>query len=120
MRNKIIFIICLCIVAACSLQKEVKYNMPNGLTENQKTKFLENFNNGSAVYTISCAKCHDKTVNNQIVKPEFTQEQLELYIVRIQNDEHSKNLTIRDISDEDLQRVMFYLKYKIKKMEPKN
>lgn len=119
MRNKIIFIICLCTVA-CSLQKEVKYNIPEGLNEKQKNKFLENFNNGSAVYTISCAKCHDKTVNNQIVQPEFTNEQLELYIVRIQNDEHSKNLTIRDISDEDLQRVMFYLKYKIKKMEPKN
>jgi cytochrome c553 len=109
-----IFILILTL-AACALRKEIAYSMPEGLNENQQKKFLENFNQGATVYTVSCASCHNKKEGNKIIEPQFTEKQLELYIIRIQNDEHSKKLSIRDVSDEDLQKVMFYLKYKIKK-----
>lgn len=113
MKKILIFIIGL-LIAACALQKKVAYELPIGLNENQKKIFLQNFNQGELMYSFSCANCHNKKVNNQVIVPEFTEKQLELYLIRTQNDIHAKKLTMRDITEEDLQKVIYYLKYKKK------
>lgn len=113
MKKVVVFIIGL-LLTACMLQKKVTYDLPIGLNENQKKIFLQNFNQGELMYAFSCANCHNKKVNNLVIVPNFTSNQLELYLIRTQNDIHSKKLTMRDITEEDLQKVIYYLKYKKK------
>lgn len=86
--------------------------MPEGLSEKNQQQFIQFFTEGEAYYAISCAECHNKKVKRKTEYPHFTLEQLELYIMRVKNPEHSKRLTMQEISDEELQKIMHFLKYK--------
>jgi len=110
--KKIIFLLTLCFVfTACSAQKKAAYNMPDGLAEKNQKQFIEFFREGEAYYAISCAECHNKKVKRKTELPHFTLEQLELYIMRVKNPEHTKRLTLNEVSDEELQKIMHFLKY---------
>jgi len=102
------------LITACATQKKAQYDMPPGLQEKNQKQFVQFFTEGEAYYAVSCAECHNKKVNNKVVLPQFTSEQLELYIVRVKNPEHTKRLTTKDVTDEELQKIMFFLRYKKK------
>lgn len=113
----LLFFITLVCITSCGIQKEVRYEMPTGLSEINKKQFIQFFDQGEKIYGTSCANCHNKKVDKKIVIPVFTEEQLELYTIRINNEQHSMKLSTRDLSDENLQKVVFFLKYKKKNLQ---
>lgn len=88
--------------------------MPPNLSEKNEKQFIQFFTEGETYYNLNCAECHNKKINNKTVLPQFTDEQLELYTVRIKNPDHAKRLTAKDVTDEELQKIMYFLKYKKK------
>ena len=109
--KKIIFLLVIFAFTIGVAQKKVAYNMPDGLSEKNQKQFIEFFREGEAYYAISCAECHNKKVKRKTELPHFTLEQLELYIMRVKNPEHTKRLTLNEVSDEELQKIMHFLKY---------
>lgn len=99
-------------ITAVSAQKKGQYNMPEGLSEKNQKQFIQFFTEGEAYYAVSCAECHNKKEKRKTEYPKFTLEQLELYIMRIKNPEHTERLTTNAVSDEELQKIMHFLKYK--------
>ncbi len=118
MKYQVIFLIGLCLTA-CILKRETEYQMPEGITEQNKKEFVLQFNQGKTIYQLSCATCHNKEVNGKIVVPEFTAVQLETYSIRIKGIPHMKNLSVTALSEEDLVKVIFYLTNKKKKQADK-
>lgn len=111
--KKIVVLTCLmCLMTlVCTAQKKAVYDMPSGLPEKNQKQFIQFFTEGEAYYKISCAECHNIKEKKKTVYPHFTEAQLELYIMRIKNPEHTNRLTMKDISDEELQKIMHFLKY---------
>lgn len=111
MKAKIIFLFGF-FIATCVLRREPEYILPQGLTKETKKEFLTRFDKGKALYKITCSKCHDKVVNGKTVSREFNALQLKAYSLRITNQVHSKNLTEKELSEEELNNVVYYLMYK--------
>ena len=99
------------IATGCFAQKKGEYDMPPGLAEKNQKQFIQFFKEGEAYYKISCAECHNVKEKRKTFYPHFTNEQLELYIMRVKNPEHTDRLTMNNISDEELQKIMHFLKY---------
>lgn len=104
-------VFCFALTSAIA-QKKGQYKMPEGLSEKNQKQFIQFFTEGEAYYAVSCAECHNTKVKGKTQYPQFTLEQLELYIVRVKNPEHTQRLTTHAVSDEELQKIMYFLKYK--------
>jgi len=89
--------------------------MPADLTKEAQTEFVNRFDKGKSLYSINCGKCHNKEVKGKIVIPDFNPLQLKEYTLRIKNQEHSKNLSFKTLSEEDLNTAVFFLMYRKKK-----
>lgn len=95
----------------CAGQKKAAYDMPPGLSEKNQKQFIQFFTEGETYYNISCAECHNIKEKRKTFYPHFTEVQLELYIMRVKNPDHTNRLTMKDVSDEELQKIMHFLKY---------
>ncbi|NHM08058.1 hypothetical protein G4D82_12570 [Flavobacterium sp. CYK-4] len=109
---KLILLLIFLGLTSAQAQKKGQYNLPEGLTEKNQKQFIQFFTEGEAYYAVSCAECHNKKVKRKTEYPKFTPEQLELYIMRVKNPEHTERLTTNAVSDEELQKIMHFLKYK--------
>lgn len=111
--KKISVLTCLmCMVTLlCAGQKKAAYDMPPGLSEKNQKQFIQFFTEGETYYNISCAECHNIKEKRKTFYPHFTEVQLELYIMRVKNPDHTNRLTMKDVSDEELQKIMHFLKY---------
>jgi cytochrome c5 len=98
----------------CKSTNKISYNLPNGITEDDsaKKKFVKQFNEGKILYQINCAKCHSTTVNGKEVIPDFTLEQLTDYEIRMQNPKHAEDLRETNITQEELEKVILFFRYK--------
>lgn len=98
---------------ACAQQPAIQYyDFPADIAEEAKTANFKKLEKGKILYNINCAKCHNKKVNGKIIVPDFTNQQLETYTIRIQNKEHVTNLAENNITPEELEAIQFFFAYK--------
>ncbi len=97
-------------------KKELIYDFPEGLTSDTgKASFVKLINKGKAIYKETCAKCHNVTKENgQIFYPDFSLPQLMDYEMRFQYPEHKEDLKETNITMEELDWVVLFLRYKKK------
>lgn len=98
----------------CTATKKVEYEFPEAMRPEVKKAYIEICDRGQAIYKATCAKCHNYKVKGKWVVPDFTQEQLVGYSLRIINQRHETNLPDSLISEEELGQVMTFLEYKKK------
>lgn len=96
----------------CSGPKEILYNYPPYLKENQREEFVRTFEKGYVLYEVHCAKCHSKFEGKYELIPDFTQQQLDVYNVRTGLAKHEETLSSRNIPEEELELVMTFLEIK--------
>jgi len=104
-------LVCLVFIC-CATRKPVLYNFPVGIVEEKKPEFVQFFEKGKALYDITCSRCHTTTVAGKEVIPDFTPMQLSTYDMRLGLTKHQSTLTERNISEEELELVMFFLGHK--------
>ena len=96
----------------CATQKPDLYVYPQGIVPEKKAEFIQYCEKGKVLYGIHCAKCHSTTVAGKEVIPDFTPLQLDAYDMRLGFTKHQSALTERNIPEEELEKVIFFLSHK--------
>lgn len=131
-KYNIIFALIIGIIAvACSTSKRTSnvgvakdkplvvrnYDMPDDsltMPTQQKKDFVESCERGIILYNTICASCHNKLIDGKSVVPDFSLPQLMDYEIRIQYPSHEDRLKENNLSVQELDDVVNYLRYKKK------
>jgi mono/diheme cytochrome c family protein len=109
----------LCIVIFCGAiseagaQNKMDFDYPDDIVDSAKKAFVKQFNQGQVIYKITCAKCHTITENKKQFIPDFSLPQLMDYEMRFYEG-HSDQLGDNKITDQEMQYVILFLRYKKK------
>ena len=104
----------LAITASCMVQKKpkVSYVFPAEMAEPVKAGYIQMWKKGEILYDLNCAHCHNRVVNRKVIIPEFTEEQLATYEVRIADPMHEMSLSETKVNAEELQLISVFLTYR--------
>jgi len=86
-------------------------------TDTAKKSFEKKFKQGIVLYKIGCAKCHAKAEKGKEIIPDFSLPQLMDYEIRIWP-QHREQLSDVQITDEELQKIILFLRFKKKSGPP--
>lgn len=75
---------------------------------------MEICNKGKVLYDINCAKCHNMVVKGKNIIPDFSQEKLTGYELRVANREHEGSMPDTKVTAEELVFISTFLTYKKK------
>jgi cytochrome c5 len=98
-------------------QAKSEYVFPDAMAQPVRTEYAKLCEKGRALYELSCARCHNTLVKGKIVIPDFTEEQLGAYSIRVANPKHEDHVSEASVSAEELALISTFLTYK-KKNEP--
>ena len=107
------FVLVLASGLSCTSQAKIQYyDMPADIAAEAKTANLTTIEKGRILYNINCAKCHNTKDKGKIFLPDFTNEQLESYTIRIKNEVHVNSLPENKVTAEELEAIQFFFAYK--------
>lgn len=101
-------------IYSCATQKMIGYDFPTEMADNIKKSYTTLCDKGQVLYDINCGKCHTSYKGNKKIVPDFKQEQLLGYGLRISNARHESSLPDTLVTEEELGLIMTFLKYKKK------
>lgn len=107
----------LIITASCMVQKKTKkpdfaWVFPQEMQPHVKEAYIEMWKKGEILYDVSCSRCHNQVVGRKVIVPEFTQEQMATYEVRVSDPQHEMFLTESKVTPEELSLINIYLTYR--------
>ncbi len=97
---------------ACISSKKAALEFPDAMLPEVQADYRKTCERGYALYKLSCAKCHSSKKLGREIIPDFSDEQLQGYALRIANKQHENNLPDSLISEIDFGDIMLFLKYK--------
>lgn len=100
------------IITACTSQKKVTYVFPEAMAQPIQDEYERLSEKGRVLYEINCASCHTKKVKGKMVIPEFTEEELGAYSIRIANEIHEDKVSEERVSAEELNLITYFFRYK--------
>lgn len=119
--KKIIIIVSLSATAlwAAAQKKQVKieYEFPEAMAQPVRDQYLKLCEKGRVLYELNCAKCHNTVLKGKILIPDFTEEQLGAYSIRVANARHEEHVSETNVPAEELALISTFLTYK-KKNKP--
>lgn len=99
--------------------KTLLFDYPdNMVADTAKKRFVKEFNKGKTLYNLNCAKCHNIMVEKKPVIPDFSLPQLMDYEIRIEYQAHEEDLKETNITHDELDLIVLYLRYKKKSGTP--
>lgn len=98
----------------CQAQKKAEYELPDAMLPHVKVFYAQQCEKGKILYDLNCAGCHNTKVKGKTIIPDFKQEQLTGYTLRVQNAQHEKNMPDSLVTEEELGIIMVFLNYKKK------
>jgi hypothetical protein len=99
---------CVC----CAVQKTVTIDLPPEMLPHVKPHYESECARGQVLYDLNCGKCHTTYVKRKKIVPDFTEDQLRGYELRLTNKKHQAELTDSVVSEEELSVIMTFLRYK--------
>lgn len=97
--------------------KQTIYDLPDDLVgDTGRIAFIKSFNKGKIIYAQTCAKCHDSTRDGRLIYPDFSLPQLLDYEMRFQYPAHQDELRETNITHDELEAVVIFLRYKKKNL----
>jgi hypothetical protein len=104
-----------CWFLQCKTQKQVSYVFPETMTETDRVKFTQVCDRGHALYTMSCAGCHNVQSKRKSIIPDFTQDQMSRYDLKVaRNLTHDSSQKFDGVTPEELSEIYLFLTYKPK------
>ena len=116
MKRKIaLILIAGCMATGCMVHKNtVTYEFPAAMSEAVRRAYISQWEKGKALYEINCAGCHNITSNGKTIIPDFSQEKLIGYELRVANAKHENSMPDTKVTAEELGLIMTFLSYKKK------
>ncbi len=114
MKYTIIVMIIISCAACISAKNKLTHDFPKEMSEVVKADYIKQWEKGRVLYDINCSKCHDTKVKGRTVVPDFSQDKLIGYGLRVANQRHESNLTDESVNTEELGLIMTFLSYKKK------
>lgn len=102
------------LLAACATQQKIEYEFPADMRPEVQKVFTDMCNKGRTLYGLHCARCHNYKEKRKEFIPDFKQEQLLGYKLRLSNQRHSDNLRDTLVSTDELGLIMNFLTYRKK------
>lgn len=110
----IVFFVSVVIISACTSQKKITYVFPDEMAKPIQEEYARLSEKGRVLYEINCASCHTKKVKGKMVIPDFTEEQMGAYSIRIANEIHEDKVSEARVSAEELNLITYFFTYKKK------
>lgn len=101
------------LIISCAASK-VQYQLPDAMLPHVKVEYALRCEKGERLYAINCARCHDLKKGNKTLTPDFTENQLQGYSIRVANALHETNMPDTLVSEEELVLISTFLSYKKK------
>jgi cytochrome c len=103
----------------CFAQKKSKvvYEFPPQMSPAVQAEYTKLCDKGKILYDLNCARCHNTQVKGKEVIPDFSQEKLIGYELRVSNQQHEADMPDTKVTAEELGLITTFLTYK-KKNEP--
>lgn len=98
-------------------QAKVVYQFPDAMAQPVRDEYLKLCEKGRVLYELSCSGCHNMEIRGKITIPDFTEDQLGAYSIRVANARHEEHVSEAEVSAEDLALISSFLIYK-KKNQP--
>ncbi len=99
----------------CSTKKEtVKYVFPEQMLPHVKEQYKMMCDRGKILWDNNCASCHNVKKGKKNPVPDFREDQLRGYELRVANAKHESTLPDTLVTEEDLSVIMIFLRYKEK------
>lgn len=120
MKKVIILSVCSLVAILTTAQKKqtkVEYVFPDAMAQPVRDQYLKLCEKGKVLYELSCAKCHNTLQKGKTLIPDFTEDQLGAYSIRVANPRHEEHVSESSVSAEELTLISTFLTYK-KKNEP--
>lgn len=114
MNTRFIAISALLILTMCTAKRKVAYELPDAMLPHVKVQYAQQCEKGQILYDLNCAKCHSTKVKGKLIIPDFKEEQLKGYELRITNARHESSLPDSLVTEEELGLIMTFLRYKKK------
>jgi hypothetical protein len=115
MRVFAIIPVCLCLSISVYAQKnKLTYEFPAEMAEPVRAAYVKQWEKGKILYEVNCARCHNTKVKRKEQVPDFNQEQLICYELRVKNPQHESDMQETTVSAEELVLIMTFLTYKKK------
>ncbi len=109
----LVFLLVIGCLPACVTQPKTQfYDFPSDIAEEAKTANRKMLEKGRVLYNINCAKCHNKKINGRIIIPDFTQDQLDSYIIRIKNEVHINSIPETRVTTQEMEAIQYFFTYK--------
>ena len=104
-------------VLACHTAKKVQgpaYELPVAMKPEVKAEYAKLCDKGKILYDMNCARCHNTETKHASLIPDFTQDQLRGYEIRVSNPKHEMSLLEEQVTPEELGLISTFLMYKKK------
>lgn len=108
-----VFLIVAFLVTKCVGNKNtLTAEFPEAMLPHVKEQYKTQWEKGKILYELNCAKCHTIKDKKKVIIPDFKEEQLKGYELRITNAKHEANLPDSLVTEEELGQIMTFLRYK--------
>jgi hypothetical protein len=116
MKRYLLLLICILTAAACATQKKpvIAYEFPENMSPIVQASFTKLCDKGAVLYTKNCSHCHNVKVKGRILIPDFPQEKMLGYAIRLSNRQHEINMPDSIVSAEELALISTFFSYKKK------
>lgn len=95
--------------------KKVGYDFPPQMKEDLRKEYIKLCDKGQILYGIHCSRCHNlKDAKGKWVIPDFSQQQINGYEIRLGNRQHEDALTDEAMNVEELTLITTFLQFKKK------
>jgi cytochrome c peroxidase len=91
--------------------KNVKPDIPAGMTDAKKQEFLTEWNDGKELFKIHCATCHGIFTKGKDSISNFTQVQIDNYATRFLARDKKNHAVMQEVPQQDFFKITVFLKY---------
>lgn len=105
-----IFILVCIILLYCKPQKKIEYNLPEPMSAETRSIYMERLEKGKILYKLNCSSCHGIFTKGKDSVPNFTKDQIDNYRSAVLMAKDKKNHAVAArMSPQQLDYIILFL-----------
>jgi hypothetical protein len=106
----IFILICFVLLVYCTPQKKIEYNLPEPMSAETRSVYMERLEKGKILYKLNCSSCHGIFTKGKDSVPNFTKDQIDNYRSAVLMAKDKKNHAVAaKMSPQQLDYIILFL-----------